>query len=91
MLEACDRLGMLVMDEFVDVWYIHKTEYDYVSYFEEWWKQDLKDMVRKDYNHPCVVMYSTGNEVSETAQAERNPPDEEDDRIPATIWTEPVR
>ena len=68
MLEACDRLGMLVMDEFVDVWYIHKTEYDYVSYFEEWWKQDLKDMVRKDYNHPCVVMYSTGNEVSETAQ-----------------------
>ena len=68
LLKACDRLGMLVMDEFVDVWYIHKTEYDYVNYFEEWWKQDLKDMVRKDYNHPCVVMYSTGNEVSETAQ-----------------------
>ena len=68
MLEACDRLGMLVMDEFVDVWYIHKTEYDYVNYFNDWWKQDLKDMVRKDFNHPCVVMYSTGNEVSETAQ-----------------------
>src|SRR5699024_6247956 len=62
------RLGMLVMDEFVDVWYIHKTEYDYVNYFSDWWKQDLKDMVRKDFNHPCVVMYSTGNEVSETAQ-----------------------
>lgn len=68
MLDACDRLGMLVMDEFVDVWYIHKTEYDYVNYFDEWWRQDLKDMVRKDFNHPCVVMYSTGNEVSETAQ-----------------------
>lgn len=68
MLEACDRLGMLVMDEFVDVWYIHKTEYDYVNYFNDWWKRDLKDMVRKDFNHPCVVMYSTGNEVSETAQ-----------------------
>lgn len=68
LLEACDRLGMLVMDEFVDVWYIHKTEYDYVNYFNDWWKQDLKDMVRKDFNHPCVVMYSTGNEVSETAQ-----------------------
>ena len=68
LLEACDRLGMLVMDEFVDVWYIHKTEYDYVNYFSDWWKQDLKDMVRKDFNHPCVVMYSTGNEVSETAQ-----------------------
>ncbi|GFP77547.1 glycoside hydrolase family 2 TIM barrel-domain containing protein [Clostridium fungisolvens] len=68
LLEACDRLGMLVMDEYVDVWYIHKTEYDYVNYFMDWWQEDLKDMVDKDYNHPCVVMYSTGNEVSETAQ-----------------------
>lgn len=68
MLEACDRLGMMVMDEFVDVWYIHKTEYDYVNYFMDWWQQDLKDMVDKDYNHPSVIMYSTGNEVSETAQ-----------------------
>lgn len=70
LLDACDRLGMLVMDEFVDVWYIHKTKYDYVNYFADWWKQDLKDMVRKDFNHPSVIMYSTGNEVSETAQPE---------------------
>ena len=56
------------MDEFVDVWYIHKTEYDYVNHFAKWWKQDLKDMVEKDYNHPSVILYSTGNEVSETAQ-----------------------
>lgn len=68
LLDACDRLGMLVMDEYVDAWYIHKTEYDYVRYFEEWWRKDLKDMVDKDYNHPSVIMYSTGNEVSETAQ-----------------------
>ena len=68
LLEACDRQGMLVMDEFVDVWYIHKTEYDYVNYFKEWWKQDLKDMVEKDFNHPSVILYSTGNEVSETAR-----------------------
>ena len=68
LLDACDHLGMLVMDEYVDQWYIHKTEYDYVTYFDEWWKQDLKDMVEKDYNHPSVIMYSTGNEVSETAQ-----------------------
>lgn len=68
LLEACDRLGMLVMDEYVDVWYIHKTEYDYAGYVSDWWKEDLKDMVNKDYNHPCVIMYSTGNEVSETAQ-----------------------
>lgn len=68
LLEACDRQGMLVMDEFVDVWYIHKTEYDYVNYFKEWLKQDLKDMVEKDFNHPSVILYSIGNEVSETAQ-----------------------
>ena len=68
MLDACDRLGMLMMDEYVDVWYIHKTKYDYAGYLEEWWQQDLKDMVEKDYNHPCVIMYSTGNEVAETAQ-----------------------
>jgi beta-galactosidase len=68
MLEACDRLGMLVMDEYVDMWYIHKTEYDYADYIMDWWREDLKDMVDKDYNHPSVIMYSTGNEVSETAQ-----------------------
>lgn len=68
LLDACDRLGMLMMDEYVDVWYIHKTENDYVKYLADWWKQDLKDLVEKDYNHPCVIMYSTGNEVSETAQ-----------------------
>ena len=70
LLEACDRLGMLVMDEYVDAWYIHKTEYDYVNYMRQWWKTDLKEMVEKDYNHPCVIMYSTGNEVAETAQKE---------------------
>ena len=68
LLDACDRLGMLMMDEYVDVWYIHKTKNDYVNYLADWWKQDLRDMVEKDYNHPSVIMYSTGNEVSETAQ-----------------------
>lgn len=68
LLDACDRQGMLVMDEYIDHWYIHKTEYDYVQYFDKWWRKDLEDMVDKDYNHPCVIMYSTGNEVSETGQ-----------------------
>ena len=68
LLAECDRQGMLVIDEYIDHWYIHKTEHDYVDYFNEWWRQDLTDMVEKDYNHPCVVLYSTGNEVSETAQ-----------------------
>ncbi len=69
-LDACDRLGVLMMDEFVDAWTMHKTKYDYVLYLKDWWKQDLKDMVDKDYNHPCVIAYSTGNEVAETARPE---------------------
>ena len=68
LLAECDRQGMFVMDEYIDHWYIHKTEYDYVPYFMDWWRRDMTDMVEKDYNHPCVVLYSTGNEVSETAQ-----------------------
>lgn len=67
-LEACDELGMLVMDEYTDCWYIHKTKYDYVSYLSEFWKEDLRDMVDKDYNHPSVFMYSIGNEISESAK-----------------------
>ncbi len=69
LLDACDRQGMLMMDEFVDCWYIHKTEHDYVNHYDKWWRADLQALVDKDYNHPCVIMYSTGNEVSETAQA----------------------
>lgn len=69
-LDACDRLGMLMMDEFADAWTMHKTKYDYVTYLKDWWKQDLKDMVEKDYNHPSVIAYSTGNEVAETARPE---------------------
>lgn len=68
LLNACDELGMMVLDELVDCWYIHKTAHDYVDYFDEWHEKDIYDMVEKDYNHPSVVMYSTGNEVAETGQ-----------------------
>lgn len=68
-LKACDELGMLVVDEYADMWYIHKTQYDYASYFENNWKADLRMIVEKDRNHPSVIMYSIGNEVSETAQS----------------------
>lgn len=68
MLDACDRLGMLVMDEYTDMWYIHKNAFDYASNMRQWWRQDLADMVDKDYNHPSVILYSTGNEVAETGQ-----------------------
>lgn len=68
LLEACDELGMYMMDEYVDMWYIHKTKYDYALHAMDNYRYDLKSMVDKDYNHPCVVMYSTGNEVAETGQ-----------------------
>ncbi len=68
MLKACDELGMLVMDEYVDMWYIHKNKYDYASEVTEHYKDDFKAIVSKDYNHPSVILYCTGNEVSETAQ-----------------------
>lgn len=68
MLDACDRLGMYVLDEYVDMWYIHKDKYDYATYHADWWERDLKDIVDKDYDHPSVIMYSTGNEVAETGE-----------------------
>ena len=68
LLDACDKLGMLMMDEYVDCWYMHKTEYDYAAYVADWWREDLRDMVEKDFNHPCVILYSTGNEVAESAR-----------------------
>lgn len=68
LLDACDALGMLVMDEYADMWYTHKTVHDYAAELPQRWREDLGDMVDKDYNHPSVVMYSIGNEVSETAQ-----------------------
>lgn len=68
LLEACDKLGMLVMDEYADMWYIHKNRYDYAGTLEEWYARDIRDMVEKDYNHPSVVMYSLGNEVAETGE-----------------------
>lgn len=66
MLDACDRIGMLVMDEFTDMWTHSKTPNDYSNYFSEWWERDVELMVHKDFNHPCVIMYSTGNEIFES-------------------------
>jgi beta-galactosidase len=63
MLDACDRLGMLVMDESFDVWTESKMDDDYAQAFPEWWPADTDAMVRKDRNHPSVIMYSIGNEI----------------------------
>ena len=70
LLKACDRLGMYVMDESWDMWFNHKNEYDYASDWLENYLQDLAEMVEHDYNHPSVIMYSIGNELSEPATQE---------------------
>lgn len=66
LLSACDELGMLVMDESFDMWTINKSDFDYALDFPVWWETDIKAMVERDYNHPCVIMYSIGNEIKET-------------------------
>jgi beta-galactosidase len=64
-LNACDRIGMLVIDEFVDMWEKEKKPQDYSVFFKTWWKKDLTDMVLRDRNHPSVIMWSVGNEIPE--------------------------
>lgn len=65
LLDACDRLGLFVMDEFSDVWGSSKSHSDYHSAFAEWWQRDVDAMVAAAYNHPSVIMYSIGNEIME--------------------------
>ena len=68
MLRACDELGMYIMDEAFDTWRDSNGLYGYTLSFEEEWRDDLSKMVLKDRNHPSVVMYSIGNEISDTAR-----------------------
>lgn len=65
LLEACDRLGMYVMDEAWDMWDKPKTAHDYARSFPQNWSEDISRIVAQDYNHPCVILYSIGNEVTE--------------------------
>ncbi len=65
LLDLCDRMGFVVMDEAFDMWRIHKTAYDYACYFDRWHERDLADLVLRDRNHPCIFMWSVGNEVGE--------------------------
>ena len=62
-LDACDRLGVLVLDEAFDCWEEGKNPEDYGKYFKNWWQQDLDSMILRDRNHPCVILWSVGNEV----------------------------
>jgi beta-galactosidase len=70
LLDLCDKMGFIVMDEAFDMWMKEKTKYDYHLDFAEWHQRDLEDMVLRDRNHPSVMIWSIGNEVNE--QWDRN-------------------
>jgi beta-galactosidase len=65
LLDLCDRMGFLVMDEAFDMWRRRKTDRDYARFFDEWYERDLTDLVVRDRNHPSIVLWSIGNEVLE--------------------------
>ncbi|MGW3981777.1 glycoside hydrolase family 2 TIM barrel-domain containing protein [Streptomyces mirabilis] len=67
LLDACDRLGVLVMDEGFDMWTVPKSDFDHSLSFPAWWEKDVEAMVRKNFNHPSVVFYSIGNEIPEAS------------------------
>jgi beta-galactosidase len=69
-LNACDRLGMLVLDETFDMWNYGKNPADYHLYFKDWWQRDVESMVFRDRNHPSVFLWSIGNEIPERATPE---------------------
>ncbi len=69
-LDLCDSMGFLVMDEMFDCWTVAKNPFDYHLYFNEWSKTDTRDVVRRDRNHPSIVLWSAGNEIHDTPQAE---------------------
>ena len=65
LLKMCDTMGFLVMDESFDMWRRKKSQNDYARFFDEWHQRDLSDLVKRDRNHPSVIMWSIGNEVLE--------------------------
>jgi len=69
-LDLCDRLGFLVMDEMFDCWTVGKNPYDYHLYFDKWSSADTRDTVRRDRNHPSIILWSAGNEIHDTPHTE---------------------
>lgn len=65
-LDVCDELGLYVIDESFDQWKVPQSACDYALHFDAQWAQDVESMVKKDYNHPCVIMYCVGNEITDT-------------------------
>lgn len=68
-LNACDELGMLVINESFDQWQIPKNPEDYNLYFDDWWERDMESMLLRDRNHPSIIIWSVGNEIKERADS----------------------
>ena len=68
LLDLCDRMGFVVQVEAFDEWRIGKNANGYHCYFDEWAERDLQAMIRRDRNHPCIIMWSIGNEIREQNQ-----------------------
>ncbi|HVO76082.1 MAG TPA: glycoside hydrolase family 2 TIM barrel-domain containing protein, partial [Ignavibacteriaceae bacterium] len=69
-LDACDSLGLMVIDEAFDGWKESKVPHDYSEFFDDWWKRDLESMVKRDCNHPSIIIWSIGNEIIERTKPE---------------------
>jgi beta-galactosidase len=72
-LDACDRLGLVVLEDAFDVWTVKKAKYDYARFFNDWWQQDIDSMVLRDRNHPSIVFWGIGNEIPEAWTKEGAP------------------
>ncbi len=75
LLELCDERGIVVVVEAFDTWQHAKTHFDYSRYFAKWWERDITDMVKRDRNHPSIIVWSVGNEVQEQWDISTSNPD----------------
>ncbi len=66
LVELCDELGIVIIDEAFDMWEHNKTRYDYACFFKDWYRRDVESWIKRDRNHPCVIMWSIGNEIGDT-------------------------
>ncbi|WP_188555494.1 glycoside hydrolase family 2 TIM barrel-domain containing protein [Edaphobacter dinghuensis] len=90
-LDACDRLGLLVLDEPFDVWTKSKVKYDYARFFNDWWQQDIDSMVLRDRNHPSIIVWGIGNEIPEAWTPKGGPLAKQlADRVRALDTTRPL-
>lgn len=90
LLSLADEMGFLVIDEAFDMWQKRKTTYDYARFFDEWHERDLNDFIRRDRNHPCIILWSVGNELGEQGDTDPTLAIHMGDLVKAADPTRPV-